>query len=252
MKPISVWGWLGGHGAQRPIGKLARMPGLHPYSFSKDISSFLMTTESQDVGLTSHPKADGFGHSMCLGHTHRSSSLRGDSFHCRTCRSGSIHFSLWIHSRASYCSQIHSRDRSSNWVRSRDCSSPWVHSRDRSSTWVHSRDRSSPWALSRTHTNPWVRFRACSIPRVHSRSCFSPCVCSSSPRGGKFQQRHSCRVLCFPCQLFFTMDTIYELSLCPDASDMWYVTSDIVPFLNILYLLKLLLLLLLPRGWLPL
>ncbi len=118
MKPISVWEWLGGHGGQRPIGKLARMPGLHPYSFAKDISSFLMTTESQDVGLTSHPKADGFGHSMCLGHTHHSSSLRGDSFHCRTCRSGSIHFSLWIHSWASYCSQIHSRARSNPWVHS--------------------------------------------------------------------------------------------------------------------------------------
>jgi len=30
---------------------LARMPGLHPYSLG-----FLMTTESQDLGLTSHPK----------------------------------------------------------------------------------------------------------------------------------------------------------------------------------------------------
>ncbi len=37
-------------------GNLARMPGLHPYSFSKDILGFLMTTESQDLGLKSHPK----------------------------------------------------------------------------------------------------------------------------------------------------------------------------------------------------
>ncbi len=37
-------------------GNLARMQGLHPYSFSKDILGFLMTTESQDLGLTSHPK----------------------------------------------------------------------------------------------------------------------------------------------------------------------------------------------------
>ncbi len=37
-------------------GNFARMPGLHPYSFSKDILGFLMTTESQDLGLTSHPK----------------------------------------------------------------------------------------------------------------------------------------------------------------------------------------------------
>ncbi len=36
---------------------LARMPGLHLYSFSKDILGFLMTTESQDLNvLTSHPK----------------------------------------------------------------------------------------------------------------------------------------------------------------------------------------------------
>ncbi len=38
---------------------LTRMPGLHPYSFLKDILGFLMTTESQDLGLTSHPK-EGF------------------------------------------------------------------------------------------------------------------------------------------------------------------------------------------------
>ncbi len=39
---------------------LARMPGLHLYSFSKDILGFLMTTESQDLGLTSHPKDGAF------------------------------------------------------------------------------------------------------------------------------------------------------------------------------------------------
>ncbi len=39
---------------------LARMPGLHPYSFSKDILGFLMTTESQDLGLTPHPKDGAF------------------------------------------------------------------------------------------------------------------------------------------------------------------------------------------------
>ncbi len=35
---------------------LARMPGLHPYTFSKDILGFFMTTESQDLGLMSHLK----------------------------------------------------------------------------------------------------------------------------------------------------------------------------------------------------
>ncbi len=48
---------------RRPRGQwanLARMPGLHPYSFSKDILGFLMTTESQELGLTSHPKDGAF------------------------------------------------------------------------------------------------------------------------------------------------------------------------------------------------
>ncbi len=57
MKPISVWGRLGGHGGQRPVD---RIPALHPYSFSKDILGFLMTTDSQDLGLTSHPKDGAF------------------------------------------------------------------------------------------------------------------------------------------------------------------------------------------------
>ncbi len=35
---------------------LARMPGGNPYSFSKDILGFLMTTESRDLGLMSNPK----------------------------------------------------------------------------------------------------------------------------------------------------------------------------------------------------
>ncbi len=41
-------------------GNLARMPRLHPYSFSKDILGFLMTTASQDHSLTSHPKDGAF------------------------------------------------------------------------------------------------------------------------------------------------------------------------------------------------
>ncbi len=39
---------------------LARMQGLHTYSFSKDILGFLMTTERQDLSLTSHPKESAF------------------------------------------------------------------------------------------------------------------------------------------------------------------------------------------------
>ncbi len=41
-------------------GNLARTPGLHPYSFSKDILGFIMTTENQDNSLTSHPKDGAF------------------------------------------------------------------------------------------------------------------------------------------------------------------------------------------------
>ncbi len=37
-------------------GNLARTPGLHPYSLREVPWDFLVTTESQDLGLTSHPK----------------------------------------------------------------------------------------------------------------------------------------------------------------------------------------------------
>ncbi len=43
-------------------GNLARTPGLHPYSFKRSAMGFLMTTESQDLGLTSHPKDSAFWH----------------------------------------------------------------------------------------------------------------------------------------------------------------------------------------------
>ncbi len=46
-----IWGLLGGHDDQRPMGKI-----WPPLLFSKDILGFLMTTESQDLGLKSHPK----------------------------------------------------------------------------------------------------------------------------------------------------------------------------------------------------
>ncbi len=41
-------------------GNLARTPGLHPYSLTRSAMGFLMTTESQDLGLTSHPKDSAF------------------------------------------------------------------------------------------------------------------------------------------------------------------------------------------------
>ncbi len=57
MKPIIVWGWLGGQDGQGPLSNLARIPGL---LFSKDIMGFLMTTKSQDLGLTFYPKDGAF------------------------------------------------------------------------------------------------------------------------------------------------------------------------------------------------
>ncbi len=60
MKPIGVWGWLGGHDGQRPMDEYGQDAGVTPNFFSKDILGFLMTTESQDLGLTSHPKDGAF------------------------------------------------------------------------------------------------------------------------------------------------------------------------------------------------
>ncbi len=40
MKPISVWGWLGGHDGQRPMGQFGQDAGVTPYSISKDILGF--------------------------------------------------------------------------------------------------------------------------------------------------------------------------------------------------------------------
>ncbi len=60
MEPISVWRWLGGHDGQRPMDEYGQDAGVTPYFFSKDILGFLMTTESQYLGLTSHPKDGAF------------------------------------------------------------------------------------------------------------------------------------------------------------------------------------------------
>ncbi len=35
MKPISVWGWLGGHDGQRPMGKFGQDAGVTPLLFFK-------------------------------------------------------------------------------------------------------------------------------------------------------------------------------------------------------------------------
>ncbi len=53
MKPISVWGWLGGYDGQRPMGKFGQDARVTPLEF-------LMITESQDLGLMSHSKDGAF------------------------------------------------------------------------------------------------------------------------------------------------------------------------------------------------
>ncbi len=63
---------------------LARMPGLHPYSFSKNILGFLMTTESQDLSLTYHPK-DGKTEEPKNDRTNKRMNLSITSFHCSVC-----------------------------------------------------------------------------------------------------------------------------------------------------------------------
>ncbi len=60
MEPISVWGWLGGHDGQRPMGEFGQDAEVTPLLFSKYILGFLMTTKSQDLGLTSHAKDGAF------------------------------------------------------------------------------------------------------------------------------------------------------------------------------------------------
>ncbi len=58
---------------------LARMPGLHPYSFSKDILGFLMSTASQDLGLTSHLKDGRLIRLRQLDHWSQTQILEGHS-----------------------------------------------------------------------------------------------------------------------------------------------------------------------------
>ncbi len=45
---------------RRPMGKFGQDAKVTPLLFSKDILGFLMTTESQDLDLMSHPKDGAF------------------------------------------------------------------------------------------------------------------------------------------------------------------------------------------------
>ncbi len=61
LSQSSAWGLLGGHDWQRPV--LGIWPGHQGYAptlYEKCHGIFLMTTESQDLGLTSHPKDGAF------------------------------------------------------------------------------------------------------------------------------------------------------------------------------------------------
>ncbi len=51
-----IWGLLGRHVGQRPMGELGQDAEVTPLHLSKDILGYLMTTESQDLGLMSHLK----------------------------------------------------------------------------------------------------------------------------------------------------------------------------------------------------
>ncbi len=47
MKPISVWGWLGGHDGQRPKGKFVQEAGGYTLLFFEGHPGiFVMTTEN--------------------------------------------------------------------------------------------------------------------------------------------------------------------------------------------------------------
>ncbi len=51
MKPMSVWGWLGGHYGKRPMAEFGQGAGVKPLLFLT-LLGFLMTTESQHLGLS--------------------------------------------------------------------------------------------------------------------------------------------------------------------------------------------------------
>ncbi len=53
-------GWLGGHEGQRPMGKFGQDAGVTPLLFFKGHPGIFNDPESQDLGLTSHPKDGAF------------------------------------------------------------------------------------------------------------------------------------------------------------------------------------------------
>ncbi len=51
-----IWGLLGGHDGQRPVGKFGQDAKVTPLLFFGGHPGILMVTASQDLGLISHPK----------------------------------------------------------------------------------------------------------------------------------------------------------------------------------------------------
>ncbi len=55
-EPNQCMGIIRRHDGQRPMGQFGQDAGVTPLLFFEGHSGILMTTESQDLGLTSHPK----------------------------------------------------------------------------------------------------------------------------------------------------------------------------------------------------
>ncbi len=60
LSQSSGWRLLGGHIDKGQWGEFGQDTGVTPLHFTRSAMGFLMTTESQDLGLTSHPKDGAF------------------------------------------------------------------------------------------------------------------------------------------------------------------------------------------------
>ncbi len=67
MKPISVWGWWGGHVGQRPMGKFfGQDAGVTSLLFFKGHPGIFNDHRVMDLGLTSHSKDGAFYSTVSL------------------------------------------------------------------------------------------------------------------------------------------------------------------------------------------
>ncbi len=56
MKSLSVWGWLGGHDGQRPVGEFGQDAGVTLLLFFEGHPGIFNDHRESWLGLTSHPK----------------------------------------------------------------------------------------------------------------------------------------------------------------------------------------------------